>query len=399
MAAGVKTVCNATLEEANWTGLDFTMPPAEGQMAQELKKFLSEWQKLYKVSPTFKVIIADLQIFLADLRLWLDQVELGIRTTPPSRHQSLAQKIAGELGPLILPQLTNFFEKFEDALRTVEPELLPAHQAFARRQLHPLLLCAPFLCRCFAKPLGYAGDYEMVNMMLREPLEGGSLYAKIINLWFLQQPPAEAHRNRIQRLARHLQDKSVHAAGQGRSTRILSVGCGPVHEVQQFLQESHFADRAAFTLIDFNEETLAHCQSVAEAAKSKFSRLTQFKYVKKSVQQIVRESARRGEPSPDQKYDLVYCAGLFDYLNDAFCQQLMDIFYGWLAPGGQLIITNVDSYNPRRLTMDHIMEWHLFYRRSADMLALKPAAAPDDLCAVRADPTGVNLYFEAQKPE
>ena len=168
--------------------------------------------------------------------------------------------------------------------------------------------------------------------------------------------------------------------------------------MQQFLRESHLADRAHFTLIDFNEETLAHCQSVVNEAKSKGGRNTQFTFVKKSVQQIVRESARRDAPDVNEQFDLVYCAGLFDYLSDAFCQQLTDIFYSWLAPGGKLVTTNVDDYNPRRLTMDHIMEWHLFYRRSADLLALKPDAAPEDLCAVKADATGVNLYFEAQKP-
>ena len=396
--AGAKTICDATLDEANWAGGDFSTPPADGQLAQEFKQFLGEWQKLYQVSPAFKVIVADMQTFLTDLRLWLEQVELGSRAAPTNRRHSLEIKIAGELGPLILPLLTNFFEQFEHSLRAVPPERLPAHQIFARRQLHPLLLCSPFLYRCFAKPLGYAGDYEMVNMMLRDPLEGASLYAKIINLWFVRQPPAEAHRNRIQRLVRQLQATAAHAASRGRTAKILSVGCGPAHEVKQFLQESHLADRAHFTLLDFSEETLAHCQSAMATAKGKFNRLTQFTFVKKSVQQIVRESARGGDASAG-KYDLVYCAGLFDYLSDAVCQSLTDIFYGWLAPGGRLVTTNVDDYNPRRLTMEHIMAWHLFYRRSADLLALKPAAAPDDLCAVKADPTSVNLYFEAQKPE
>jgi len=396
--AGTKTVCDATLDEANWTGLDFSAPLADGQLAQAYKNFLGEWQKFYQVSSAFKIIVADLQMFLTDLRHWLDQVELGVRAAPVSGRRRLEQKIAGELGPIILPQLTNFFEKFEDCLRAVEPEKLPAHQSFARRQLHPLLLCSPFLYRCFAKPLGYAGDYEMVNMMLRDPLEGASLYAKIINLWFVRQPPAEAHRNRIRRLVRQLQATTAPAASRNQIAKILSVGCGPAHEVQQFLQESHLADRAHFTLLDFSEETLAHCQSAMETAKGKFNRRTQFTFVKKSVQQIVREAARGGAAAAG-KYDLVYCAGLFDYLSDAFCQNLTDIFYGWLAPGGKLVTTNVDAYNPRWLTMDHIMEWHLFYRRGADLLALKPAAAPDDLCAVQADATSVNLYFEAQKPE
>lgn len=397
--AGAKTVCDATLDEANWAGLDFSTPTADGQVAQAYKHFLSEWQKFHQLSPVFKVIVADMQTFLTDLRLWLDQVELGVRAAPANRRLSLEQKIAGELGPIILPQLTNFFEQFEDCLRAIKAEQLPAYQSFARRQLHPLLLCSPFLYRCFAKPLGYAGDYEMVNMMLRDPLEGSSLYAKIINLWFVRQPPAEAHRNRIRRLVRQLQETTTQAVNRNQTAKILSVGCGPAHEVQQFLQASHLADRAHFTLLDFSEETLAYCHTSVTAAKNKFNRVTQFKFVKKSVQQIVRESGRGGAAAAAGKYDLVYCAGLFDYLSDAFCQNLTDIFYDWLAPGGRLVTTNVDSYNPRRLTMDHIMAWHLFYRRGADMLALKPAAAPDDLCAVKADTTSVNLYFEAQKPE
>ena len=396
--AGGKIICDATLDEANWNNLDFSSPPKDGLVANEFKKFLGEWQKLYKVSPAFKVIIADMQTFLTDLRLWLEQVELGLRAAPASQRRELEQKISSELAPSILPLLTNFFEKFENVLRDTEPELLSAHQNFARRQLHPLLMCSPFLHRCFTKPLGYAGDYEMVNMMLREPLEGGSLYAKIINLWFVQQPPAEAHRNRIQRLVRQLQDTTARAAHAGRKTKIPNIGCGPAHEVQQFLRESHLADRAHFTLIDFNEETLTHCESAVNEAKSKGGRNTQFKFEKKSVQQIVREAARRDATDLNEQFDLVYCAGLFDYLGDAFCQQLTDIFYGWLAPGGKLVTTNVDDYNPRRLTMNHIMEWPLIYRNSADLLALKPVAAPEDFCAVKSDATGVNLYFEAQKP-
>ena len=311
----------------------------------------------------------------------------------------LEEKIARELSPAILPILTNFFEKFESHLLGLDREQLLAHQTFARRQLHPLLLCSPFLYRCFAKPLGFAGDYEMVNMMMREPMEGASLYAKLVNFWFIQQPPAEAHRNRIRQLVEYIQETTARVMKLGRPAKILNVGCGPVHEVQQFLCNSHLADRAQFTLIDFNDETLGYCQSVVEETKKKHNRITQFKYVRKSVQQIIKESNRAGQLAPDGQYDLVYCAGLFDYLSDTVCRRLNDIFYEWLAPGGKLVTTNVDGFNPRRLTMDHIMEWHLFYRRGVDLLALKPAAAPVGFCAVKSDPTGVNIYFDAQKPE
>jgi extracellular factor (EF) 3-hydroxypalmitic acid methyl ester biosynthesis protein len=398
--AGAKTVCHATLEESHWTDLNFA--PAsqlDDQLAKEFKAFIHEWQQLYKVSPEFKVVIADMQTFLTDLRLWLEQVELGIRSAPAGTRPDLERETAGELGRLILPALTNFFEKFEGTLQQIDPDLQPAHQSFGRRQLHPMLLCSPFLYRCFSKPLGYAGDYEMVNMMMRDPLEGGSLYAKIINLWFLMQPPAEAHRNRIQLLAQKIEARTARAAALGRTARILNVGCGPAHEVRQFLKESHLADKAQFTLMDFNEETLAHCQTVLEEAKKQSHRITPIRYFNKSVQKILKGSAKNVERATNEHYDLVYCAGLFDYLSDSVCRKLTNIYYEWLNPGGLLITTNVDVYNPRRITMDYIMEWHLFYRKGADLLALKPDAAPDDLCAVRSDSTGVNIYFEAQKPD
>ena len=69
--------------------------------------------------------------------------------------------------------------------------------SFTERQLHPLLLCCPFMYRIFAKPLGYAGDYEMMNMIVRNDNEGGSLFAKLLQAYILNQAPAIAVRNRV----------------------------------------------------------------------------------------------------------------------------------------------------------------------------------------------------------
>ena len=153
--------------------------------------------------------------FLADLRLWLDQIELGIRSCPAGDRIRMEHAIADELGHETSAALTELFEKFEQVLARMEeqrPDQRAAHGAFAKRLLHPLLLCSPFLYRTFRKPLGYAGDYEMVNMICRDPLEGSTLFAKIINLWFLNQPPAEAHRNRVLWLEDRLVEETARVA-------------------------------------------------------------------------------------------------------------------------------------------------------------------------------------------
>jgi len=394
---GAAVVCETTLEDA-WLEPEVVCATAITPEGADFADFLQQWQKVYKVNPEFKIVVADMQTFLTDLRLWLEQVELGIRSAPSGDRVNQEKEVAAKLGQSTTPALTHLFERFEDALANIDKELRPVHQTFGRRQLHPMLLCSPFLYRTFYKPLGYAGDYEMVNMIVRDPFEGASLYAKIINLWFLKQAPAEAHRNRIDYLTQQLSDRVAQAVYARRPLRILNLGCGPAHEVQKFLQECPFADTAQFTLLDFNSETIGHAQAALEQVRRRYHRNTRVGFVKKSVHQILKESGKCIERLSGEPYDLIYCAGLFDYLTDSVCKRLTDTYYEWLAPGGLLITTNVDVSNPRRITMDYIMEWHLNYRSGLEFSALKPTAAPPDLCSTKSDETGVNIYFEAKKP-
>src|SRR5207302_1201246 len=146
-------------------------------------------------------------------------------------------------------------------------------------------------------------------------------------------------------------------------------------EVQDFLISHDISDSAQILLLDFNEETLQHAQNVVESAKKRSQRRTPIQYVKKSVAQILKTGAKAQTNSLENKHDFLYCAGLLDYLPDRVCKDLMNIFYGMLAPGGLLIATNVDSFNPIRHMLDFVLEWHLIYRNGRQVLALKPDGA------------------------
>jgi len=395
---GFVLVCEASLQES-WLDVEMFSPELQGQRLRTgFEDFIHQWQRMYKVMPEFKVAIADMQTFLTDLRHWLEQVELGIRSSPESERAEREREVLVDLGEAITPAITSLFERFEALPDRIETDLAPAHRAFARRQLHPLVLCSPFVFRTYHKPLGYAGDYEMVNMIARDPLEGGSLFAKAVNLWFLKQAPAEAHRNRIQYLVEQLENETSRALAKGRPARIINLGCGPALEVQGFLKEHPMSDCTAFTLLDFNEETLVYSRSVLHDVAKAYHRSTPIQLVKKSVNQLLKESGKIVQRTPDQQYDLVYCAGLFDYLSDQVCQRLLGLLYEWVAPGGLLVATNVDGSNPSRHTMEYVLEWHLIYRNSADFTRLVPEQAPPGTYTVRSDPTGVNIYLECRKP-
>ena len=394
---GTTIVCEATLDESS---LDLAAVRSGAGDASELRagfeQFLRDWGKNYKIRAEFKVLLTDIQSFLMDLRIWMERVELGIKSLPAAERAEAERQAARDLTAIAMPAVGALFEKFEEATHDIAEDLQPAHRAFCRRLLHPYLLCSPFMNRIFVKPLGYAGDYEMVSMILRDPYEGGSLYAKILNAFILSQAPAVAHRNRITFLTKKLIEETNRKAQLGQRARIFNIGCGPAMEIQNFLREHPLSNRAQFTLLDANDETLLVIGQTLEEIKGKNHRQTPVKLVKKSVQQLLKQAYKPTADGPE--FDFIYCAGLFDYLPDFICEKLLETFYNRLAPGGLLVATNVDPYNPIKNIMDYIFEWHLIYRTGKELGALAPKQAPPEAVSITAEPTSSNVFIEVRKP-
>jgi extracellular factor (EF) 3-hydroxypalmitic acid methyl ester biosynthesis protein len=396
---GTMLVCEAKLEESGFLVSSFAPAEAATWTQKGFETFFHQWQRLYRVDPEFKVAVADMQTFLSDLRLWLEQLELEIRAAPSGDRIKMEREAVHKAGEAMVPAFDRMHERLETVSEKIQPELRPVHQNFSQRQLHPLVMCSPFAYRTYQKPLGYAGDYEMVNMIARDPYEGGSLFAKVVNLWFLSQWPAKAHRNRIAYLTERLAEESLRGERKGRPIRVFNLGCGPAREIQAFLAQGHLSEFAEFTLLDFNPETVQHATDVLTDMKRQHGRGTRIQIQKKSVQQLLKEGSKPQVQGAGAQYDLVYCAGLFDYLPDRTCKHLMNIFYNWLAPGGLLLATNVDSCQPFRHMLEFVLDWHLIYRDTNRGAKLLPERAPADSLAIKRDPTAVNIFIEVRKPE
>lgn len=395
---GIMLICEANLEDS-WLDVDIFSPKGQGERLEaDFAEFLKEWEKVQVVTPEFKVIIADMQTLLGDLRRWLEQVEFGIRSDPSNDRLKREREVIEKLKDPFFLKVAHLSENFEEIANHISEDLQPTHRAYGRRQIHPLILCSPFLYRTFQKPLGYAGDYEMVRMILRDPCEGSSLFAKMINFYFWNITPAEAHRNRIKYLTEKINQETQRMIRSGKTIRIFNLGCGPAQEVLNFLKQGDMCERANFTLLDFNDETINSTQKSILEVKSQYNRQTSIQIVKKSVNQILKESLRPEDKTLGSDYDMVYCAGLFDYFSDKICKRLMNLFYDILAPGGLLVATNVSSSNPARQQMEYFMEWHLVYRNSSQLAALAPDNAPPGSFTVNSDVTGVNIFLEVRKP-
>src|SRR5262249_54216152 len=97
VSTGMVCVCEAALEETDWRDVDLTTEMLRnGKLGEQFRDFLREWQKYYKIAPQYKVIVADMQSYFSELRLWLDQVELGIRASPSEDRLQLEQEAADQ---------------------------------------------------------------------------------------------------------------------------------------------------------------------------------------------------------------------------------------------------------------------------------------------------------------
>jgi extracellular factor (EF) 3-hydroxypalmitic acid methyl ester biosynthesis protein len=397
---GSTGLCEVGLDDA-WLHIEFAQERSFAQtLPQQFDQFMRDWQRDYRIVPEYKLMIADMQSFLMELRNWLEQVEMGIRAAPSSNRLELEQQTLHALAAPVLPYIDELFARFEAVAGKIEPHQHPAHRRYMRRHLHPLVMSSPFAYRTYQKPLGYAGDYEMVNMMTRSPHEGGNVYAKMLNVWFLKQMPAQAHRNRLKLLGSILLDEAARVSRvQRRPARIFNLGCGPAIEVQDLLAGDLPIPVPQFTMVDFNDETLQHAREVFRQVGARSGKTLSFEFQKRSVHSILKEFGRVVELSAERRFDLLYCAGLFDYLPDSVCQRLLEVLYSWLAPGGLLVATNVDPSNPIRNGMEHLLDWHLIYRTSQNSRALKPSVVGAESFSVVSDTTGVNNFIRIRRPQ
>jgi extracellular factor (EF) 3-hydroxypalmitic acid methyl ester biosynthesis protein len=391
---GGTVTCELVLEEPGVT-LDATF----SQNGLSFESFQKTWLAAYRILPEMKIVVSDVGILLSNCRDWLNGLELILQ--PPKeggQRNARAQEFLLSLAPRVISSFNGQHERFEEVAYRVEPELRSVHHDFVFRAWREFFLSTPFGDRTFRKPLGYAGDYEMMNMIHRNAPEGRSLFAEAMHLLLVSQWPAQSVRNRIAQIKTTLVDEAARVVRSGRRIRVLNVGCGPAREVQDFLQESLLSDHADFTFLDFNEETLQYVRQAFEEVRRLHGRRATAHVLQMSVHQLLRNAMRKGAQAPEQSFDFVYCAGLFDYLSNATCKALVELFYRWLTPGGLVAVANMHDSKPFRNFIEFILDWHLIYRDARTMWTFCPGHALSQ-ARIIAEPTTVNLFLYVRRPE
>jgi hypothetical protein len=254
-----------------------------------------------------------------------------------------------------------------------EREILHATKELTELVLTPEFRLGAIWDRSYAKPLGYPGDFEVMNQVYDWQRSGSTVYGMLLHRIGLEV--AECIKTRMEVVKTHI-SKVIQAKGTDRPARILSLGSGPAREVELLLANPRgLGGRAEFTLVDQEQAALRYAFEKTYPDVVRSGGMGHVQCMSMSFTDILRGGIGGLASVPPQ--DMIYSVGLLDYLTDRRAAALTRRLYEALAPGGLLVIGNMNETGLSNLwPMEFIVDWTLYYRSDAQMLAWVEGAEP-----------------------
>jgi extracellular factor (EF) 3-hydroxypalmitic acid methyl ester biosynthesis protein len=342
------------------------------------------------VADEFKVWVTNFRSWLERVKNFLDAEERSLENLDQFSREEALRAYLMEASPRLVARLNQASQQLSGLVSGLAEDEHPIYRSYYKAQVLPLLAHSPLLRRAHVKPLGYAGDYEMMNMLYRDHAEGASLFGKLLNVYAAQEGAAQANINRLNYLGHKIR-AAIEVRGR---VRLASIGCGPARELAVLLhQYPELGQHIEVALIDQEERVLTYCERTLSPLAVKTGLKVQF--IGESVRRLL--TTRKLREALGER-DFIYSAGLFDYLNHRSFQALLGVLYDALAPSGHLIVGNVATHNPSRIFMEYCLDWFLIHRSPQDLRDFAAALSPRPIrVEVDAEPTGVNLFLRIWK--
>jgi extracellular factor (EF) 3-hydroxypalmitic acid methyl ester biosynthesis protein len=256
----------------------------------------------------------------------------------------------------VLGELNSSLKDFQEAMADTGYEDVMWGYVF--KEVYPYLMRSRFAERAYFKPKGYAGDFLMMEHIYANIPKGDGRLGEIVDTFCLQRPGSLAIHGRRKLLKNELLRKSSENAVQGKLTRIMNLACGPNRELFDFLAECDHSELVEALCVDIDSEALQYTNQHVNIFPHMASiRLMSENVIKWSLGRVSHHIG---------KMDIIYSAGLCDYLDTKLFQALIKQCYNHLNPGGTLLLGNFTAYSDS-LFLDKLLKWELIYRDEEDL--------------------------------
>lgn len=325
-------------------------------------------------------------------------IDLPWRRDPdPLGHGDLAAAVAHALDQLCKAgataspgQLTSELFELLSLLKDATGEAAWNEVVVPAARAHPIrdvIHACPFTRHAFDRPRGYPGDAGLIDFVYRHdgarPAEAAATDAgRAVMEVAVNVPGCAAVRRRRDILARAIDD----VATRRKKPEILAVACGYLREaeISEAVQEGRVG---RFVALDQDEHSL-HIASTSTNAGA-----TRIDARNLTVKHLLARRHLLGT------FDLVYAAGLYDYLDARVAARLTSTLFNLLKPGGRVIVPNFRTGVREEGYMEIFMDWKLIYRSRSEIEAFADEIDPDLIADERyyEDETGLIGYLEVDR--
>jgi SAM-dependent methyltransferase len=249
-------------------------------------------------------------------------------------------------------------------------ELLPYVQDTTQRYLKGTMQA-----EALERKYGYSGDFEIIDHIYTRQVNADPR-KRLWDLYFHSQAAPVAVRNR-KAYFQQLMQQHLQARGAGMWLEVLNVASGPGRDMREFFLENPNA-RVTLDCVEMDERAIEHASRLCAPWMDRLS------FHHRNVLRYL----------PEKGYDLVWSAGLFDYMTDKLFVHLLTALLKVTKPGGEVVVGNFSDFNSSRDYMELLGHWQLHHRSRETllMLAAQAGAAPE-LVQIFWEPEGVNYFL------
>lgn len=361
----------------------------------QIKVFQQEFQALYQseIPLAYKGLIADFRLLMERYQQILRDQEHDYKGLSKHRN-SWERHVLEYVEPDFSAHFRDLVQKLFEQIRHLSGEERNPFRDYAQYHLHHLMMLAPVLHRSYHKPLGYAGDYQVLVWIYspENHYEGDTLFGKLLHRMACTTTASLAGIERIPFLTHKIREQlEQHQANH--PFRLFSLASGPAKEIQDLLQNHPPRIPLHITLFDQDAEALSYAHELLSPLEAKCSEYVQIQYLHSSVKQLI-QGAEFIKDFPKQ--DMITSTGLFDYLPKRVASQLLTNLVSILAPDGTAYIGNF-KVNDTQFIFEYLCDWDLIYRTEQDLMDLTANVPVPVDYRVECEKTGTNLFLVAKK--
>jgi extracellular factor (EF) 3-hydroxypalmitic acid methyl ester biosynthesis protein len=238
-------------------------------------------------------------------------------------------------------------------------------QDFLENTLHGMALL---------KKYGYAGDFMMIDRIYTGNRCNNSFFQSWDD-YFQNHAAPRAVRNRKEFFKKLLQRKLAH----NNSIQLLNVASGPSRDLLELYNSLNPGTQLKTTCVEMDNNAIVYSSELLK------NYLQHIEFINRNIFKFDTE----------ERFDVIWSAGLFDYFDDKAFVFILKKFKQWIKPHGEIVIGNFNSrHNPTRDYMELFGEWYLQHRSSEQLIALAIEAGFDEnQVAVGCESEKVNLFL------